>query len=111
MEYLQVLIWSPVCRDILMTRLEATPSSSSFFSPWNLATLQSQEGLTLDICFPNPPPPKKKKCREKAVMVVEAVESADDELLLKVIRKFFLTHNKSFRWHLGDYEKHDFFSI
>ena len=29
--------------------------------------------------------------------------------LLKVIRKFFLNHNKSFRWHLGDYEKHDFF--
>ena len=26
---------------------------------------------------------------------------------LKVIRKFFLKHNKSFRWHLGDYEKHD----
>ena len=25
---------------------------------------------------------------------------------LKVIRKFFLKHNKSFRWHLGDYEKH-----
>ena len=24
---------------------------------------------------------------------------------LKVIRKFFLNHNKSFRWHLGDYEK------
>ena len=23
--------------------------------------------------------------------------------------KFFLTHNKSFRWHLGDYEKHIFF--
>ena len=29
--------------------------------------------------------------------------------VLKVIRKFFLNHNKSFRWHLGDYEKHDFF--
>ena len=29
----------------------------------------------------------------------------------KVIRKFFLNHNKSFRWHLGDYEKHIFFSI
>ena len=28
---------------------------------------------------------------------------------LKVIRKFFLKHNKSFRWHLGDYKKHDFF--
>ena len=27
----------------------------------------------------------------------------------KVIRKFFLKHNKSFRWHLGDYEKHNFF--
>ena len=27
--------------------------------------------------------------------------------LLKVIRKFFLKHNKSFRWHLGDYEKHN----
>ena len=22
---------------------------------------------------------------------------------------FFLKHNKSFRWHLGDYEKHNFF--
>ena len=30
---------------------------------------------------------------------------------LKVIRKFFLTHNKRFRWHLWDYEKHNFFSI
>ena len=30
-------------------------------------------------------------------------------LEFKVIRKFFLNHNKSFRWHLGDYEKHDFF--
>ena len=30
---------------------------------------------------------------------------------LKVIRKFFLNHNKSFRWHLGDYEKHNFFPI
>ena len=29
--------------------------------------------------------------------------------LIKVIRKFFLKHNKSFRWHLGDYEKHIFF--
>ena len=28
---------------------------------------------------------------------------------LKVIRKFFLKHNKSFRWHLGDYEKHHLF--
>ena len=31
------------------------------------------------------------------------------ECSLKVIRKFFLKHNKSFRWHLGDDEKHDFF--
>ena len=30
-------------------------------------------------------------------------------MVLNVIRKFFLNHNKSFRWHLGDYEKHDFF--
>ena len=30
---------------------------------------------------------------------------------LQVIRKFFFNHNKSFRWHLGDYEKHIFFSI
>ena len=30
---------------------------------------------------------------------------------LKVIRKFFLNHNKSFRWHLGDYEKHNFFHL
>ena len=28
---------------------------------------------------------------------------------IKVIKKFFLNHNKSFRWHLGDYEKHIFF--
>ena len=28
---------------------------------------------------------------------------------LKVSRKFFLKHNKSFRWHLGDYEKHNLF--
>ena len=28
---------------------------------------------------------------------------------LKVIRKFFKKHNKSFRWHLGDYEKLIFF--
>ena len=28
---------------------------------------------------------------------------------LKVIRKFFIKHNKSFRWHLGDYEKHNCF--
>ena len=27
------------------------------------------------------------------------------------IRKFFLTHNQSFRWHLGDYEKHIFFHL
>ena len=25
--------------------------------------------------------------------------------------KFFLNHNKTFRWHLGDYEKHNFFSL
>ena len=29
--------------------------------------------------------------------------------IFKVTRKFFLKHNKSFRWHLGDYEKHFFF--
>ena len=29
--------------------------------------------------------------------------------LFKVIRNFFLNHYKSFRWHLGDYEKHSFF--
>ena len=29
--------------------------------------------------------------------------------LVKVSRKFFLKHDKSFRWHLGDYEKHNFF--
>ena len=28
---------------------------------------------------------------------------------IKVIRKFFLKHNKNFRWHLGDYEKLNFF--
>ena len=31
--------------------------------------------------------------------------------VVKVIRKFFLNHNKSFRWHLGDYEKHIFFHL
>ena len=31
------------------------------------------------------------------------------KLLVKVIRKFFFNNNKSSRWHLGDYEKHDFF--
>ena len=30
---------------------------------------------------------------------------------LKVIRKFFKNHNKSFRWHLWDYEKHIFFHL
>ena len=25
---------------------------------------------------------------------------------IKVIRKFFLNNNKSFRWHLGDYAEH-----
>ena len=29
--------------------------------------------------------------------------------IFKVIRKFFKNHNKSFRWHLGDYEKHNRF--
>ena len=33
------------------------------------------------------------------------------KVYFKVIRKFFLKHNKSFRWHLGDYEKHIFFPI
>ena len=28
---------------------------------------------------------------------------------LKVIRKFFLKHNKSFRWDLEDYEKYNLF--
>ena len=31
------------------------------------------------------------------------------ELMVKVIRKYFLNHNKSFRLHLGDYENHNFF--
>ena len=38
-------------------------------------------------------------------------ETYIDPVLLKVISKFFLKHNKSFRWHLGDYEKHDFFPL
>ena len=42
-----------------------------------------------------------KKIRISAILVRSVV--------LKVIRKFFFNHNKSFRWHLGDYEKHDFF--
>ena len=29
--------------------------------------------------------------------------------IVKVIRKFLLKHNKSFRWHFGDYVKHNFF--
>ena len=28
---------------------------------------------------------------------------------LKWSGSFFLNHNKSFRWHLGDYEKHNFY--
>jgi len=32
-------------------------------------------------------------------------------MVLKVIRKFFIKHNKSFGWHLGDYEKHIFFHL
>ena len=35
---LQVLMWSPLWRDILMIRLKAIPKSSSFFSPWNRTT-------------------------------------------------------------------------
>ena len=31
--------------------------------------------------------------------------------LYRVIRKFFLNHNKSFRWHLGDYEIITFFPL
>ena len=34
-----------------------------------------------------------------------------DHTIIKVIRKFFLHHNKSFRWHLSDYEKHIFFCV
>ena len=37
-EYLHVFIWSPFWRLIRITLLEPTPSSSSFFSPWNLTT-------------------------------------------------------------------------
>ena len=39
------------------------------------------------------------------------VSFADDlnKVAIKVIRKFFLKHKKSFRWHLGDYEKIFFF--
>ena len=29
--------------------------------------------------------------------------------ILKVIRKFFLKHNKSFRWQLWNYEEYNFF--
>ena len=29
--------------------------------------------------------------------------------MIKVIRKFFLNHTKSFGWHIWDYEKHIFF--
>ena len=32
-------------------------------------------------------------------------------MIIKVIRKFFLRHNNSLRWHLGDYEKHNFFHL
>ena len=28
---------------------------------------------------------------------------------IKVIKEDFLNNKKSFRWHLGDYEKHNFF--
>ena len=37
-EYLHVLMWFPSGSVILMILLELTPSSSSFFSPWNLTT-------------------------------------------------------------------------
>jgi len=41
------------------------------------------------------------------------VSFADDlnKVAIKVIRKIFLTNNKSFRWHLGDYEKYNFFPL
>ena len=31
-----------------------------------------------------------------------------EEGQIKVIRRFFVNHNKNFRWNLGDYEKHIF---
>ena len=41
--------------------------------------------------------------------VLPAQDFLTSNHVLKVIRKFFLKHNKSFSWHLGDYEKHNFF--
>ena len=42
---------------------------------------------------------------------LSSVEARCLQDTLKWSGSFFLKHNKSFRWHLGDYEKHIFFSI
>ena len=44
-----------------------------------------------------------------AIAQVGIVDVAVVVAVVKVIRKFFLMHNKSFGWHLGDYEKHNSF--
>ena len=54
-------------------------------------------GVTLINRFVTQPP-------ERRVGVLETCTNRN----LQVIRKFFFKHNKSFRWHLGDYEKHNF---
>ena len=41
--------------------------------------------------------------------VLDDPADVTESVLVKEIRKFFLKHNKSFRLHLGDYEKHNFF--
>ena len=41
--------------------------------------------------------------------VFRSVVIVSDCVSIKVSRKFFLKHNKSFRRHLGDYEKHNLF--
>ena len=48
-------------------------------------------------------------CDLRDDLEIETIFSELRSVGFKVIRKFFLNHNKSFRWHLGDYEKHVFF--
>ena len=70
------------------------------------------EGLKMQTCH-NWWPGLRHKCTtsSKNWSCLQSVNPpAVQSTQLKVIRKFFLNHNKSFRWHLGDYEKY-FFSI
>ena len=61
---------------------------------WVDPTLENNPGPVKNTRIRNP-------CRNQGFFMVE------DHI--KVIRKFFfLNHNKSFRWHLGNYEKYIF---